>query len=1167
MRANIEALIQLDDAADQLYDAAKNNNVELLNKAIERLEKYYEGTQALSEALFIAIEKNYNLPVVKELIERIENSDEGIQTLSEALMIAAYNGNIDAVQELMAVKGIDFYARDEYNDTALMIAAYEGKTDIVQAFIKKLENTAEDIQALSEALFIAIEKNDNLPVVQAFIEKLKNTDKGKKTLSEALLKAVILDNSPVVKELIAVEGIDFNAEDGYDYAALMIAVYKGKADIVQAFIEKLKKSKEGQKALREALKAIGNNDDSPVVKDDCDYAALIVAAQKNNDSFQQSYNLPVVQAFIEKLQNSAEGKEALSNLLIEAVYNDRIDAVQELIAVEGIDFNARDEYNDTALMIAACEGKTDIVQAFIKKLKNTDKGREALSEALFVAARGGKIDVVRKLIAVNGIKLNARDRNGDTALFLAARYSRSNVVQALIEKLENSAEDNQVLSEALIVAAKRNYNSSFQQNHNLSTVKALIEKFENSAEDIQVLSEALLKAVISDNLPVVQELIAKLENTDKGREALSEALFVAARDGKIDVVRKLIAVNGIKLNARDRNGDTALFLAARHSRSNVVQALIEKLENSAEDNQVLSEALIAAAKINYNFFRQNRNFFRQNRNFFRQNRNPFQQNHNLSIVKALIEKFENSEKDIQVLSKALLNAVTFNNLPVVKELIAKLENSAKGKKTLSKALIVAAKINYNSFQQNHNLSIVKALIEKFGNSAEDIQVLSEALLKAVIFNNLPVVQELIAKLENSAEDNQVLSEALIVAAQENYNFFQQNHNFFQQNHNLSIVKALIEKFGNSAEDIQVLSEALLKAVIFNNLPVVKELIAKLENSAEGKKTLSKALSWAEVKNNKYIMNLLKDRAESIKQENLSSSTPSEGSTDEVGGTEPTDTLPPTTTASSAGPEEFNSGQPRPEQESSTASTNTSESGGLATSGAEVGRDTPKAEDINPENLDRSPPTTTASSAGPEEFNSGQAKSEQESSTASTNTSESGGLATSGAEVGRDTPKAEDINPENLDRSPPIITASSAAPGGSNSGRAKPEQDSSTASTNTSKSGVAATSGAGTHSTDNSDKASDEELESSKKPGPYLNKQQLLTCLASTATCTAVAYGLFVQGAFPVMWDLYSVLAGGTVVGAIFALMLIRSVKVGGDDVARSTYDHPDTPQPGQQCQI
>jgi hypothetical protein len=244
-----------------------------------------------------------------------------------------------------------------------------------------------------------------------------------------------------------------------------------------------------------------------------------------------------------------------------------------------------------------------------------------------------------------------------------------------------------------------------------------------------------------------------------------------------------------------------------------------------------------------------------------------------------------------------------------------------------------------------------------------------------------------------------------------------------------------------------------------------------------------------------------------------------------------------------------------------------------------------------------PPTTTASSAAPGGSNSGRAKPEQESSTASTNTSESGGLATSGAEVGRDTPKAKRINQENPDSSsapsegstdevggtkptdthPPTTTASSAAPEEFNSGKAKSEQESSTASTNTSENEVSAISGAGAHNTDNSnpttfenvisDNPSDEELESSKKPGPYLNKQQLLTCLASTATCTAVAYGLFVQGVFPVMCGLSPVLAGGTVVGAIFALMLIRSVKVGGDDVARSTYDHPDTPQPGQQCQI
>jgi hypothetical protein len=460
----------------------------------------------------------------------------------------------------------------------------------------------------------------------------------------------------------------------------------------------------------------------------------------------------------------------------------------------------------------------------------------------------------------------------------------------------------------------------------------------------------------------------------------------------------------------------------------------------------------------------------------------------------------------------LYTAIWDNNVKLLNQAIETLKNSDRGKKTLSRALIVAARdVGLDVVQE---LIAVKG-IDFYAKDRDD----DTALIAAVRNGRLDVVQAFIAKLKNSKEGIQALSEALIIAVR------------FDR---LPVVQAFIAKLKNSKEGIQALSEALIEAVTLNKLDIVKALLAVNGIELNAQDVFGKtALAWAEGNKNTDIVSLLKTRAESIKQENLDrSSAPLEGSTDDVGDTEPTDTRP-IITASSAGPEGFNSGQAKPEQDSSTASTNTSESGGSATSGTEVGRDTPKAKSIKQENLD--------SSSAP--------------------------LEGSTDDVG---------DTEPTDNTRPIITASSAGPEGFNSGRAKPEQDSSTVSTNTSESGGSAISGAGAHSTDNSDpttfenvisdNTSDEELESSKKPGPYPNKQQLLTCLASTATCTAGAYGLFVQGAFPVMWGLYPVLAGGAVFGAVFALMLIRSVKVGGDDVARNAYDQPET-QPEQQYQI
>lgn len=84
-----------------------------------------------------------------------------------------------------------------------------------------------------------------------------------------------------------------------------------------------------------------------------------------------------------------------------------------------------------ALLRAAREGKADTVKALLAS-RDTDVNAadEQGNTALIEAARYGHDDVARALLAA-GANAKARDRNGKTALMLAVEGGHDDVVRAL----------------------------------------------------------------------------------------------------------------------------------------------------------------------------------------------------------------------------------------------------------------------------------------------------------------------------------------------------------------------------------------------------------------------------------------------------------------------------------------------------------------------------------------------------------------------------------------------------------------------------------------------------------------------------------------------------------------------------------------------------------------
>ncbi|MCP3968491.1 MAG: ankyrin repeat domain-containing protein [Lentisphaerae bacterium] len=117
-----------------------------------------------------------------------------------------------------------------------------------------------------------------------------------------------------------------------------------------------------------------------------------------------------------------------------ACQNGHTDVVRELIKLPEINCNETDEGGATPLYVASQNGHTDIVRILLKgHMIDVNKKTDEFT-ALQIACKCGNLGVVKLLIKARGIDVNQPTNNGTTALLIACKAAKDDVILALLAK-------------------------------------------------------------------------------------------------------------------------------------------------------------------------------------------------------------------------------------------------------------------------------------------------------------------------------------------------------------------------------------------------------------------------------------------------------------------------------------------------------------------------------------------------------------------------------------------------------------------------------------------------------------------------------------------------------------------------------------------------------------
>lgn len=222
----------------------------------------------------------------------------------------------------------------------------------------------------------------------------------------------------------------------------------------------------------------------------------------------------------------------------------------------------------TSLYTAANVGCLSSVKYYLARGADVNAAPSNNATPLFVAAQNGYLEIVRALLTVEGVDVNAAiSDDGTTPLIAAAHNGHLEVVQALLNKgADVSAATTKEGVTPLSIAAQKGY---------LEIVRVLLDK----GADVNAARwdgiTPLMVAAYNGHLEVARALLDKGADVNATSPEGFTSLIAAARNGHLDVLQALLD-RGADVNAAALGDSlTPLFIAVQYGHLEIVRKLIE----------------------------------------------------------------------------------------------------------------------------------------------------------------------------------------------------------------------------------------------------------------------------------------------------------------------------------------------------------------------------------------------------------------------------------------------------------------------------------------------------------------------------------------------------------------------------------------------------------------
>lgn len=282
--------------------------------------------------------------------------------------------------------------------------------------------------------------------------------------------------------------------------------------------------------------------------------------------------------------------EATDNLqitpLLKATQQSKFDTMQWLVN-KGGNINAKSKYGDLAIHHASRMGTLAAVKFCAEIFRQDLEAKSNLSETpLLLAAAGSKLDTMQWLLD-QGVRTDAKTKDGDFAIHYATRYGDVNAVKFCIEKLGQSLETKDLSGETpFLIAAQEN---------KLETMRWLMSQ----GADIEAKSThgdfAIHHAARYGSLETVKFCVEALKQSLEAKGLVERTpLLAAARGNKLDIIRWLID-QGANINAKSASGDLAIHFAAQSNSSDALKFCVEILNQDLEVRDALGNTPLLSA--------------------------------------------------------------------------------------------------------------------------------------------------------------------------------------------------------------------------------------------------------------------------------------------------------------------------------------------------------------------------------------------------------------------------------------------------------------------------------------------------------------------------------------------------------------------------------------------